>query len=198
MHDSMPLPIPSQEWPDKLAGVLNDLHGEPENIHKIMANSPDLLIACWPIRNYLIDGSSIGKRKSEIAALRLAVHMNCWYEWASRSDRALRLGIEVEEMLGLLEPVAERPWVEEERALIMAIDDLVEHRRIRPVTLAILDKNYSNQQVMDIITLHGVHATLAGMVTTWGLTLDQDTVGRVSHIIDEYSFKQRSEDISAC
>ena len=124
--------------------------------------------------------------------------MNCWYEWASRSDRALRLGIEVEEMLGLLEPVAERPWVEEERALIMAIDDLVEHRRIRPVTLAILDKNYSNQQVMDIITLHGVHATLAGMVTTWGLTLDQDTVGRVSHIIDEYSFKQRSEDISAC
>jgi len=196
MHDTQPNPIPPTEWPDELAGVLNELRSEPANIHKVMANSPGLLNAWWPVRNYLVNGSSLGQRKTELAVLRLAIHMNCWYEWASHIDQALRLGIEIEEMLGLLEPITERPWAEEERGLIMAVDDMMKYRRIRPVTLAILNKNYSNQQIIDLIALHGMYVTLAGIVTTFGLELDQDITERVSHILDEITFKQRSENIS--
>ena len=196
MDDTKPHPIPAQEWPSELAGVLDDLRGRPVNVQSLMANSPGLLNAWWPFRNYIVKGSSLGQRKTELAILRLAIHMNCWYEWGSHVDRALRLGIEVEEILGLLEPVTENPWSEGERALIMAVDDMMKYRKVRPVTLAILNKNYSNQQVMDLIALQGMYLILAGMIKTWGLSLDQETEERVSHILNEEAFKQRSENIS--
>ena len=195
MDDTRLRPLPPSEWPPELANVLKDTNGRSANIHGLMANSPGLLSAWWSFTNYIVRGSSLGQRRTELAILRQSIHMSSWYEWGSHVDRALRLGIEIEEILGLLEPITARPWSEEERALLMAVDDLMKYQKVRPVTLAILNKNYSNQQVIDLVALQGMYQTIASMIKTWGVTLDDEVAERVSRIMDEPTFAKRSEDI---
>lgn len=195
MDDSKPRNLPPNEWPPELANILKDNNGQSLNIHGLMANSAGLMKAWWPLRNYMTRGSSLGQRRTELAILRLSIHMTCWYEWGSHVDRALRLGIEVDEILALFDPITARLWSEEERALLMAVDDLMKYEKVRPVTLAILSKNYSNQQIIDLVALQGMYRLLASMIKTWGLTLDEGAAEQVSHIIDEPTFAKRSEDI---
>ena len=82
-----PLPLP--EWDDSLERVLDDMDGQPLNVHGLMANHPDLLNAWWDYRNYSVRGGALDQRDCELVILRVAVHMRNWYEWAAHVDRAL-------------------------------------------------------------------------------------------------------------
>lgn len=194
MDDPYLHPLDAREWPPELEHVLKDLRGRPMKIHGLSANSPGLMNACWHLRNYLIKENTLGQRKNELAVLRVTAHKSCWYQWGDHVDRALRLGIEIEEILGLLEPVTERIWSEEERALIMAVDDLMTEDHIRPVTLAILNKNYSNQQVIDLIAATGFVSMMSCMLQSWKVSLEEDIEMRITPVIDQVGFRKRAEE----
>lgn len=193
MDSSIPKPIPTDDWPPELAQIAEDMDNNPINVHKLMANSPGLLKAWWPFRNYSVRGGSLGPRKIELVILRVAVHLQSWYEWGSHVDRAIKAGISRDEIFGVLQSVLVRKWAEEDRALLMAADELTEHRKIQPITLAILHKHYSNRQVMDLIAVHGMYLTLGSMINTWGLELDAETAQRIAGITDQATFREMSE-----
>lgn len=193
MDNNTPQPIPPEDWPPELAHIIEDMNGNPINVHRLMANSPGLLNAWWSFRNYSVNGGSLGPRKIELVILRVAVHLQSWYEWGSHVDRAMRCGIEVDEIFGILQSVLMRKWAEEDRSLLMAVDELTEHRKIQPITLAILHKHYSNKQVMDLIAIHGMYMILGSMIKTWGLELDTQTLTRISGVTDKKTFMEMSE-----
>ena len=194
IDDSNLHPFNANDWPANLQHILEDLQRNPINMHGMSANSPELMNACWPLRNYLMKGNSLGQRRNELSILRTAAHKISWYFWGDHVDRAMRLGIEIDEILGLLKPITAREWSEQDRALIMAVDDLIKEDRIRPVTLAILNKNYSNQQVIDLISSVGFVTMISSMLQSWSVALDEDIEARVTPILDQISFRKQAEE----
>ncbi|MDG1323338.1 MAG: carboxymuconolactone decarboxylase family protein, partial [Porticoccaceae bacterium] len=91
-------PLATQHWDKALTKVIEDTKGAPLHVHQLMANNPKLLDAWWDFRNHSVEGGTLGKRAGELVILRVAVHMQAWYEWGSHVDRALTCGLSIDEI----------------------------------------------------------------------------------------------------
>ena len=179
-------PLPSQDWDSSLRHVIDDMHGHPINIHCLMANHPALLNAWWNLREYLVRGGDLEQRHCEIVILRVAVHMQSWYEWASHVVRGLDSGLSLDEIEDIRS--GSGTWSDSDAALIAAVDELASSNVIREDTLARLADHFTEQQVMDIIVLHGMYLTLGCMINTWGVDLDEKVRDRLPEQSTESSF----------
>lgn len=188
-----PSPVAVEQWPAELSAIAADMNGVPINVHKLMANNPALLNAWWTFRNHSVTGGTLGKRKAELLILRVGVKMKCWYEWGSHVDRALKVGIEIDEIRRVLAPNTDEYWSVEEAALLRAADELTVGHTIEAATLAALEQHHSNAQIMDLIAIHGMYLILAGMIKTWGLELDAQVLERISEYTDKASFLAAAE-----
>jgi len=179
-------PLPTQDWDLSLRHVLDDMHGHPINIHCLMANHPTLLNAWWNLREYLVRGGDLEQRHCEIVILRVAVHMQSWYEWASHVVRGLDSGLTLEEIEKLR--TGKGTWSESETILIKAVDEVARTNAIGQGTRTCLAGHFTEQQVMDIIVLHGMYLTLGCMINTWGVDLDEKVRDRLPEHTTERSF----------
>lgn len=179
-----PLPVP--DWDSSLQHVIDDMHGHPINIHSLMANHPALLNAWWSLREYLVRGGDLEQRHCEIVILRVAVHMRSWYEWASHVVRGLDSGLSVDEIEDLRSGTGQ--WSPADDALIIAVDEVATKNVIGRDTRARLSDYFTDQQVMDIIVLHGMYLTLGCMISTWGIELDETVRDRLPEQSTESSF----------
>jgi len=189
----IPQPIHPNEWAPALSNIIKDMHGDPVNVHRLMANHPALLQAWWPFRNHSVLGGSLGHRKAELLILRVSVHMESWYEWGSHVDRATKIGIQTNQIFGLLKPVLGQHWSNEDRALILSVDELMTRKYLGTETLTLLEKHFNSNQVMDLIAIHGMYMILAAMLKTWNLPLDSKTLEKISDITSEASFLKSAE-----
>lgn len=172
-------PLPPEHWPEQLEAIKQDMQGQPIRVHQLMANHPDLLQAWWNFRNYSVAGGSLGKRKGELVILRVAIHMQAWYEWASHVERALACGIRMAEIEQVHRLDAHQYWPEDEAWLLLAVDELVQINRLSQQTQQQLQRHYSPQQQMDIMAIQGMYQILACMINSWGLTLDPQVAKRL-------------------
>jgi len=181
-------PLPPQDWDTSLQRVIDDMQGRPLNIHSLMANHPRLLNAWWDLRNYSVNGGELEQRHCELAILRVAVHRNSWYEWASHVERGLACGLTLEEIERVKAGPDADGWDVQEASLLVAIDDLARHQAIAANTLQTLGKYFTQQQVLDMILLYGLYNTIACMINTWGLELDPHIAERLPASVTESSF----------
>ena len=182
-----PLPLP--DWDESLEHVLGDMNGQPLNIHSLMANHPDLLNAWWNYRNYSVRGGALEQRDCELVILRVAVHMRNWYEWAAHIDRGLAAGLDEDEIERVRKGPGATDWNERDAVLLEAVDELVFERAISTSTLGILSEYLDARQVMDIVAIHGMYVTLACMINTWGLELDDKIRANLPEGFSESTFK---------
>jgi alkylhydroperoxidase family enzyme len=165
-------PLPVDEWTEDLKNVLDDMDGKPLNVHRLMANHPQLLLAWWNYRNYSVNAGDLEQRDGEIVILRVAARMRCWYEWASHVVRGQSAGVSLSEIERVLEGPGASGWSERDAIMIKAVDELVEDHNISTATRKTLAEHFSPNQVMDIMVIQGMYVTLSGMINTWGLELD--------------------------
>jgi alkylhydroperoxidase/carboxymuconolactone decarboxylase family protein YurZ len=165
-------PLPGSKWDSSLAHILDDMQGQPLNVHALMANHPQLLNAWWSFRNYAVGGGELGRRKAELVILRVAVQMKSWYEWGSHVERALACGLTLEEIERVKQGAQASHWTPAEAVLLQAVDELLCQRAIATETLEALYQYYTDRQLMDLIAIQGLYVILGGMLNTWGLELD--------------------------
>ena len=180
-------PLPVKQWPDSLAHIVDDMKGNPINVHALMANNPALLKAWWNFRNYSVKGGSLGQRKAELVILRVAIHMGAWYEWGSHVERSIACGISLDEIYNVRQSVPGQDWSKEEGLLLQAVDQLVESHAIDEELLSSLNQHYSTEQLMDIIAIHGMYVILGCMINTWGLALDQRVFDKLPESVQKES-----------
>ena len=172
-------PLQPQVWDASLQHVIDDMNGRPLNIHSLMANHPRLLNAWWDLRNYSVNGGDLEQRHCEIAILRVAVHTNSWYEWASHVDRGLACGLTLAEIERVRAGPDAGDWDAQDAALLLAMDNLAENQAIAKDTLQELGEHFTQRQILDMILLHGMYNTIACMIKTWGLELDSHVAERL-------------------
>jgi len=184
-------PVPVSEWDESLDDVLDDMNGQPLNVHSLMANHPRLLSAWWDFRNYSVSGGDLSQRDCELVILRVAVHMKSWYEWASHVDRGCAAGLTVEEIDRVINGADSPEWQERDALLLKAVDELVDTRAISSAMQRNLSAYFSSKQLMDLIAVHGMYVTLGCMVNTWDLELDENVASRLPQSASQQDFETR-------
>jgi len=182
-------PLATADWDPSLSDIIDDMNGQPLNVHSLMAHNPELLKAWWTFRNYSVNGGSLGRRKGELVILRVAVHMKSWYEWASHVDRSLSCGLSMDEITRVKKE-AVNGWEPGEAILLSAVDELIEKHALSPSTLKSLNEYYEPKQIMDIIAIHGMYIILGCMINSWGLELDQHIKERLPDGVEDFFRKE--------
>ncbi len=182
-------PLPLEQWDPCLQPVIDDMGGQPINIHRLLANHPPLLQAWWQFRMYSVRGGDLDQRDCELVILRVAVHTKTWYEWAAHVDRGLAAGLTLDEINRVAENPANADWSARDRLLLQGVDQLLCNYRIDAPLRNELATFFSEQQILDIISLQGLYVSLAGMISTWGVEIEPSIAARLPASVTEAAFK---------
>ena len=187
-------PLPISAWDPSLVRVLDDMRGQPLNVHALMAHHPELLNAWWSFRNHSVAGGALGRRSGELVILRVAVQMKSWYEWASHVTRALECGLNLAEIERVRLGPKAPGWEDADALLLEAVDELLSGHAIAAGTLDKLSSHYDTRQIMDLIAIQGMYVILGGMLNTWGLELDERVRENLPAGITREGFERDSEE----
>ncbi len=175
-HSSDVQPITVSEWDPRLAPIVAEMQGQPLNVHKLMANNPELLLAWWNFRKHVVSGGKLQQRHRELVILRIAVHMKCWYEWASHVDRGLKARLSSDEIECVrLGRIATR-WDQSDELVLRATDECFDKQKITLETRNAMRVHFTTAELMDLIAICGAYITLGTLINTWGLELDEFTI----------------------
>ncbi len=183
-------PLPPAEWDPSLQHILDDMGGQPIQIHCLLANHPTLLTAWWNYRMYSVRGGDLEQRDCELVILRVAVHMKTWYEWAAHADRGLAAGLSLDEICRVAEGPSAAGWNGRDAALLESVDQLIIDRGINAATQETLAAFFSENQMLDIVSLQGLYVTIACIIGTWEIQLEEHIARRLPDEISQESFKK--------
>ena len=181
-------PLPPDQWDPALQHVIDDTNGRPLNIHCLLANHPELLKAWWNYRMYLVRGGDLSQRDCELVILRISVLTRKWYEWSAHVVRGLAAGMSLEEIERVAAGPAASGWGKKDSILLSAVDSLFNIRRIDSATLTSLKTYFSGQQIMDLISIHGMYVTIACMIGTWEIQIEDAVASCLPGDVTEESF----------
>lgn len=183
-------PLPPNEWDPSLAHIIDDMNGRPIQVHCLLANHPDLLNAWWRYRMHSVQGGDLEQRDCELVILRVAVHMKAWYEWAAHVDRGLGAGLSLEEILRVAAGPVASEWSKQDALLLQSVDQLVTDHGIKIEQREALSDYFSERQIMDIVSLQGLYVTIACIIGTWEVAIEDDIARRLPDSVTEQSFRE--------
>jgi alkylhydroperoxidase family enzyme len=185
-------PIPPQDWPPGMRDALAALRPEaprhpfPErrddrpkglNVLGTLAHHPELATAYHTFNGQVQFGTTLTLRRREMLVLRVATVRDCPYEWAQHVVIAGDIGMSPDE----IDRVAEGPdadgWSSIDAALLRAVDELVVSACISDPTWEVLSSELDAAQLLDLIFTVGAYETLAMVIRSVGMELDDDLLG---------------------
>ena len=75
-------------------------------------------------------------------------------------------------------------------ALLQAVDDVIADNCISEVTRARFQQHFTNQQMLDVVMLHGMYQTLGCLINTWGVELDEHVQERLPEVFTKTAFRE--------
>lgn len=180
--------LPREEWTDAAREVFA-FWGEPgawengskTNMSMVLANHPPLANAYHVFGKHLLLGSTIAVRPRELIVLRTAWLQKCAYEWHYHVGYARTAGLTMEEIAAIRDGWRSPVWdgKDEDRAVLRAVDELIETARIGDETYAALAVHFGKQQMMDLVFTIGNYVMLGWAVATFGIPVEDgvDPIG---------------------
>jgi 4-carboxymuconolactone decarboxylase len=145
---------------------------ESPNISRVLANNPELQGRWTPFANYILLKQSLPVRDRELAMLRIGWRVRAPYEWAGHVMLATRAGVTAEEIQRVAEG-SEAGWTDHERAVLRAVDELVEDGTVSDETWATLAETYSPAQLLDLLFTIGQYNLVSWVVNSVGVPADE-------------------------
>lgn len=164
-------PMKPDNWPDELSDIRSFL-GSPLNIHGMMAHHPELLQAWMPLRNHVVANSSLSDRQRELIILRTAHNCQADYEWQHHVERGMIAGLKADEINRVVVGADAPGWQADEAALLNAADDCHSNSKLTHNTIEQLQAHFSARQQLDIIVTVGMYKTLAVIIKTWDVQME--------------------------
>ena len=165
-------PLKPDNWPDELREIRSFL-GNPLNIQSMMAHHPALLKAWMPFRNHVVANSTLSPRQRELLILRIAYHCRSDYEWQHHVDRGLLAGLTQVEIERVKQGADATGWTADEAALLAAADQCFNDLCIEEKTRQQLNQHFSAQQQLDITVTVGMYLTLAMIIKTYDVPMEE-------------------------
>jgi alkylhydroperoxidase family enzyme len=125
------------------------------------AQHPELARAFFTFNGHALWGSTLTTRQREILVLRVATRRHCAQLWAEHVFAGRDAGLTDEEM-GRIAFGPGAPFFEPlERALVQAVDELIDDGVIADETWATLASDLDVKQLLDVVFTAGAYETVA-------------------------------------
>lgn len=134
---------------------------EPLVLFRTMAKSPRVFEKMFA--GGLLDKGALSLRQREIVIDRTTARLGAEYEWGVHvAFFAGKVGFDAERVAATVHGPADAPcWSVDERALLSAVDDLVDRRTITDATWIALTTHFDEAQILEVIALVGYYHTIS-------------------------------------
>ena len=188
-------PLPPSAWPEEMRAALAAMRpadprhplpppdpSRPKGLNALgmLAHHPRLTAAFNAFNGHILFGSTITPRQRELLVLRVAARRDSAYEWAQHVVLAGDAGLSPEEIERVRTGPDADGWAALERALLRAVDELLDDARIADATWAVLAGELDDQQRMDVVFTVGAYDLIAMAFRTFDVELDDDLRKRPS------------------
>ena len=184
-------PLPPREWPEEMRAALAALRppgatlppprteGRPKALNALgtLARYPALAQAFHTFNGHVLFATSLTERQRELVVLRVAARRGSEYEWRQHAVLAADVGIGASEVSKVAEGPDAPGWAPFERALLRAVDELVDDALVSDATWAELAATLDTHQLMDLVFTVGAYDLLAMAFRSFGVELDADLAG---------------------
>jgi alkylhydroperoxidase family enzyme len=182
-------PLEPAAWPPAMREALaalvppNPRHPLPErradrpkalNLLGVFAHHPALVRAYHGFNGHLLFATTLSLRQRELLVLRVAAVREAEYEWLQHKVVAADIGMPEEEVERVAVGPEAEGWSPLDAALLRAVDELVADARIGESTWAVLSSELDAQQLLDLVFTVGAYETLAMVMRTVGVEVDDD------------------------
>ena len=182
-------PLPPKEWPAEMRDALAALR-PPEQRHPFpprgddrpkglnvlgtLARHPALTRAFHTFNGHVQFATTLSTRQRELLVLRVAAVRRADYEWAQHVVLGRDAGLDGDE----IDRIAAGPdvpgWSPLDRALLRAVDELLDDAMVADATWKVLAAELDEQQLMDLVFTVGAYDLLAMALRSFGVELDAD------------------------
>ncbi len=189
-------PLPPDEWPEDMQAALAALRppnarhpfpprdpSRPKGLHALgmLAHHPALTTAFNTFNGHVLFATTLSARERELLVLRVAARRDAAYEWAQHVVLAGDAGISRQEVERVRVGAAADGWSAHDRALLAAVDELLDEARIGEPTWAALAATLDRQQLMDVVFTVGAYDLLAMAFRTFDVEVDDDLRSRAGN-----------------
>lgn len=152
--------------------------GSKTNVINVMAQHPPLGKVYNEWGRHFLMNNSLALRQLELIVLRVAWRVKSEYEWHNHVGYAVNCGISLEEIAACQEEPIAYGWSEQDRAILDAVDQLIDNGRIGDATWGVLASYYSRPQLMDLTFTIGHYVMTSWALSTFDVGLESpDPIG---------------------
>jgi 4-carboxymuconolactone decarboxylase len=176
-------PVPFAEWDDETRTTLLQflrrperyLSGEPAAspmpiVLEMFAQHLPLSASWLPFTEMLAsDASLLRAEHRELLILRVAWRTHSGYEWSQHSRMAADAGLTEQQIEAVTEGPAAAVWTPLERALLRAVDEVIDEHVVGDETWAALAAHFEPAEIFELLFLIGGYLCLAGVLNSIGL-----------------------------
>ncbi len=180
-------PLPLRQWPKEMRQVLAALEPpgapaklSPEGRSKalntlgVYAYHTTLAQAYFTFNGHILSTSTLTPRQREMIVLRVAAKRKAGAEWLQHTFLARDAGLSDEEIQRIALGPDAPLWDPLDAALLSAVDELIDHGKIGDEAWAVLADKLEVKQILDVIFTVGCYETLAYMMSSFEIPLDDD------------------------
>jgi len=182
-------PLPFAEWDDDARSVLLPHLRRPEVYLSGAADAPPMpvvlellarnlaLSGAWlPFTDMLAGGdATLRPEHRELVILRVARRTHSGYEWTQHVRSGRETGLTEAQIDAIGQGAAAEGWTPLERALLTAVDEMIDGFAVGEETWATLAASFDGAQMLELLFVIGGYVCLAYVLNSVGLQPDLPT-----------------------
>ncbi|GAA1989347.1 carboxymuconolactone decarboxylase family protein [Amycolatopsis minnesotensis] len=145
----------------------------PPNLFLTMARHRRLFRGWLRFAGRLMPGGTLPRRETELVILRVAHVRQCRYEFEHHVRLGARAGVTAQDVQRVEAGPDAPGWSSRERALLAAVDVLLEHRDLDDATWSALRARLDERAAIEFLLLVGHYDMLAGFLATLRIQPDE-------------------------
>jgi 4-carboxymuconolactone decarboxylase len=118
---------------------------------------------------FVSDDSTLEPRLRELLILRVAWRTSSGYEWNQHHRMGGDEGLSPAQLAAVPNGSADPIWTGAERALLAAVDEIIDHFEVTDQTWAVLAESFSPSQLFELLFVVGGYLALAAVLNSIGL-----------------------------
>lgn len=172
-------PVAKDAWTDAQREILApfEAQGRAWNVFTTMANHPALAKDWLQFGGHILSRNTLPARDREMLILRIGWLCKSEYEWAQHVRIGKAAGLTDADLQHIMDGPGAGGLPEHDRLLLQATGELHEAAFISDDTWNALAKNYSTEQMMDLVFTVGQYNLISMALNSFGVQLDAGLTG---------------------
>ncbi|MEA2393894.1 MAG: hypothetical protein QOJ82_1785 [Solirubrobacteraceae bacterium] len=168
--------MPLVDLPPDVVEELAAMGGQPINLYRALANSPEMLRAYLKLSWGLRLDPETPRALRELLIVRAAQVAESSYEWHHHVRMARQAGVGEEQLDAVADWREASVFSERERAALALAEDLV-RGSVDEATAAELERHFSDAERVELILTGAFYAMVARLLDAMGVPLEDDHDG---------------------